>query len=1076
MRKKERVLMKEKYLAASQRMKSICNDEDDSIPLRDIIARYSPSVAITSSPPDLPTEEPEDSLIMGDEHLDTILENECDVPECDETSPTFTTFLNPLFDSNDDFTSSDDESLSDEDFDYLLEDFSGELAHIDPISPRIVDTEFEPEEEICLVENLSYDNSSPRPPEELNAEIADIIVESLSPFPIPVEDSDSHMEEIDLFLATDDSMPPGIENEDYDSEGDIRFPEELISNDSSPLPENESSNLDHFNDPSSSRPPMEPPDVEICLNFEPDTGVLTTKVVKGISEHYVLMPNILPTLPTLDPDLDFTPSHDPSDPKSRFLIQGYSLKSNPRDFYHGRNFLSHSFLILFIRCLTLCSRFHPKTRTQCSNLVQQKRSEVTGTRFKRRLKVMIGVRGWEYEVSRRLRGMLSLVDPAVKSWRTRSILMYAGKGKKVARVLMEEKYLAASQRIKSICNYDDDEDDSIPMRDIIARYSPSVAITSSPPVLPTREPEDSLIMGDEHLDTIPEKESDELIKSSVENLVPIPKLINNDSLLLPKNESSNLDHFNDPSPSRPPPEPPDVEICFDFKPDTGVVTNKVVPSSNLCWKVIIPSARLLRHQVPRVGNWTQLADFGHATWSGGTFDLATVTGGHRRWTVGFPAGWFGTGGPHGLIVIDHVDRFVVTTFDGGPVVKVPGDALAGHVAPLRDGFWHALNGVDPAVKKLAYVVHLLINMQVPRRYECSPKEVNAAGQHVNTASTEVNTGRFTLNTLDPSVNTVGSCDPDGPKDMFKLGASHTLKATHVEFFSDEDEPEVNLGNITNSYTVPTTPNVRIHKDHPIKNVIGDVKVPNYMQIAKALYDHLGNKKDERGIVIRNKARLVAQGHRQEEGFYGIANGLKSALFLEQLRKRFMLLQQQDLKIPDTFRKVYKVVQGHFMGCIRLQGMFWGTTTARTTDDGEVEITTSIDGQVKTVTETYLRRHFKLEDSDGITSLSNTEIFEQLALMGSDEATFISVDVDAGGAATTDIGLDAGQGSGTIHKTPTRPHDSPLLRVHTLGSDEGSLQQNELMDLVTKLTNRVEGFGDDMQQKGRFIVMLLQMLY
>ncbi|GKE48564.1 hypothetical protein Tco_1479822 [Tanacetum coccineum] len=59
--------------------------------------------------------------------------------------------------------------------------------------------------------------------------------------------------------------------------------------------------------------------------------------------------------------------------------------------------------------------------------------------------------------------------------------------------------------------------------------------------------------------------------------------------------------------------------------------------------------------------------------------------------------------------------------------------------------------------------------------------------------------------------------------MFTMGASHTLEATHVEFFSDEDEPEVDLGNITNSYTVPTTPNTRIHKDHPIENVIGDVK-------------------------------------------------------------------------------------------------------------------------------------------------------------------------------------------------------------------------------------------------------------
>ncbi|GKD48923.1 hypothetical protein Tco_1277899 [Tanacetum coccineum] len=107
--------------------------------------------------------------------------------------------------------------------------------------------------------------------------------------------------------------------------------------------------------------------------------------------------------------------------------------------------------------------------------------------------------------------------------------------------------------------------------------------------------------------------------------------------------------------------------------------------------------------------------------------------------------------------------------------------------------------------------------------DSSPKEVNAAGQHVNTTSPEVNTDRFKLNTIDPSVSTASSYDPDSPKDMFKLGASHTLEATHVEFFSDEDEPGVDLGNITNSYTVPTTPNTRIHKDHPIKNVIGDVK-------------------------------------------------------------------------------------------------------------------------------------------------------------------------------------------------------------------------------------------------------------
>ncbi|GKE47948.1 hypothetical protein Tco_1479206 [Tanacetum coccineum] len=282
-------------------------------------------------------------------------ESECDVPECDETSPNFTTFSNPLFDSNDDFTSSDDESLSDEDvlmenfkiysnplfddeeiispkidphyfnaesnfiesllnrdilidsspkFDYFLEEFSGELAHIDPIPPGIEKADFDLEEEIRLVKNLLYDNSSPRPLKELNLEIADTIFESLSPSHILIEDSDSLMEEIDLFLASDDSMPPDIEDDDYDSEGDILFLEELFNNDSLPLLENESSNLDHFNNPSPSRPPPEPPDVEICFDFKPDAGVVTNKVVGDTYEHDVLMPNLLPTQPTLCPVFD----------------------------------------------------------------------------------------------------------------------------------------------------------------------------------------------------------------------------------------------------------------------------------------------------------------------------------------------------------------------------------------------------------------------------------------------------------------------------------------------------------------------------------------------------------------------------------------------------------------------------------------------------------------------------------------------------------------------------------------------------------------------------------------------------
>ncbi|GJU01230.1 hypothetical protein Tco_1111568 [Tanacetum coccineum] len=62
--------------------------------------------------------------------------------------------------------------------------------------------------------------------------------------------------------------------------------------------------------------------------------------------------------------------------------------------------------------------------------------------------------------------------------------------------------------------------------------------------------------------------------------------------------------------------------------------------------------------------------------------------------------------------------------------------------------------------------------------------------------------------------------------------------------------------------------------------------------------------------------------------------------------------------------------------------FWKTASTSTLKDGEVEveITATIDGQLKTITEASLSRHLKLEYADGISSLPNSEIFEQLALM------------------------------------------------------------------------------------------------
>nr|GEV04243.1 hypothetical protein [Tanacetum cinerariifolium] len=224
--------------------------------------------------------------------------------------------------------------------------------------------------------------------------------------------------------------------------------------------------------------------------------------------------------------------------------------------------------------------------------------------------------------------------------------------------------------------------------------------------------------------------------------------------------------------------------------------------------------------------------------------------------------------------------------------------------------------------------------------------------------------------------------------------------------------------------------------------------------------------------------------------------------------------------------------------VSLIQQFWQTATASTLDNGEMEITATIDGKVKVVTEASVRRHLKLEYSDGISNLPTTEIFEQLALMGNiataliclatnrkfnfsklifdgmDERSIVPFEsrhtptgapltsrphlsptprssirqetevpqssspphtdvvyeaastgmgVRHRGAATTITSLDAGQGSGNINKTLSMPHDSPLLRVHTLGSVEGRMQHNELMDLVIKLLDRVVALETDLKQ-------------
>nr|GEW26700.1 hypothetical protein [Tanacetum cinerariifolium] len=299
--------------------------------------------------PILSTKEPEHSLSMGYEHLsitpetesDEVTESnaknllpipseggvtsedesECDILAKDDSSPAFITFSNPFFNNNDDLDSSDNKSLPEEN------EFSGELAHIDPVLQGIEEADFDFEEEIRLIENLLYDNSSPRPLEEHNAEEerikkehaeyishmemlftinprprptvnVNIIVESLPIFSIPLEDSDSQREEINFLTDTNDVLPPSVENDD-DSEGEIDVVEELLIDDSIPFPVNESSD-----DPSILRPPLEPPDAKFDL--EPNSGEVISVIDKPNKDE-CFDPGGEIDIPTNDEDDDYFP-------------------------------------------------------------------------------------------------------------------------------------------------------------------------------------------------------------------------------------------------------------------------------------------------------------------------------------------------------------------------------------------------------------------------------------------------------------------------------------------------------------------------------------------------------------------------------------------------------------------------------------------------------------------------------------------------------------------------------------------------------------------------------------------------
>ncbi|GKA58766.1 hypothetical protein Tco_0758079 [Tanacetum coccineum] len=301
-RKKEQAYKEEKYSAACRYMLSVtCDDEDDYIPLGDIIARNSTSKAIT---PDLSIGEPDNSLNMRDEHLDTI-----PATESDEVIKSSVDNLVPIpscVDFVESLINRDTSIVYSSKIDPILEEFTGELAHIAPIPPGIVEADFDPNDDTSSdnddfedIEYVSLEevNDVDQEEKEFNLEdifqIQDVILrekllnvhrlisnikslkvnstpdrvfESLSLFPILVADRrDEKVAQYQLLMLI--TLLPEVESFLFEIEPDQ---EGLISIDNSnntllELPEFESF---HF-DLSFPRPPPKPPDVEI---LEPENN------------------------------------------------------------------------------------------------------------------------------------------------------------------------------------------------------------------------------------------------------------------------------------------------------------------------------------------------------------------------------------------------------------------------------------------------------------------------------------------------------------------------------------------------------------------------------------------------------------------------------------------------------------------------------------------------------------------------------------------------------------------------------------------------------------------------------------
>ncbi|GKD77461.1 putative ribonuclease H-like domain-containing protein [Tanacetum coccineum] len=193
---------------------------------------------------------------------------------------------------------------------------------------------------------------------------------------------------------------------------------------------------------------------------------------------------------------------------------------------------------------------------------------------------------------------------------------------------------------------------------------------------------------------------------------------------------------------------------------------------------------------------------------------------------------------------------------------------------------------------------------------------------INTVSPTVNTASIEDNVVDENI--VYGCADDPNMPALEEDSIFGYNNPIFDYSNDDEDVgvEADMNNLDTFMPVSPIPTTRIHKDHPVEQIIRDIhSAPQTRRMTKSVLTLVDlpngkrafgtkwvykNKKDERGIVIRNKARLVTQGHTQEEGIDYDGMDVKSAFLYGKIKEEVYVYQPLGFEDLDFLDKVYKV--------------------------------------------------------------------------------------------------------------------------------------------------------------------------